>query len=118
MLSQWYNRIPTAFTIEHASATVGEAELMQLVKMHHAYLHAMVHVHGVYSNQAEWIGLVSSLSRAAIEEFAHQMQGRTTTCAGENQEPPGKDGWDECVEVARGCMKLFQDATPTECLIW
>lgn len=118
MLSQWYDRVPTAFRIEHASATVGEAELVQMVKMHHAYLHAMVHVHGVYSNEAEWIGLVGTLSRAAIQDFAVQMQGKLSTCGSEHQQAPAKQGWDECVEVARGCMKLFQEATPTECLVW
>lgn len=118
MLSQWYERIPTAFRIEHVSATVGDTELVQMVKLHHAYLHALVHVHGVYSHQAEWIGLLGSLSRAAIEQFAVTMQGPSSTCGNEQQSPPEGKGWEECVEVARGCMKLFQDTTPTECLIW
>lgn len=118
MLAQWYERIPSAFRIEHAASTVGEAELVQMVKLHHAYLHAMVHVHGVYSSDAEWVGKVGSLSRVAISEFATQMQGKIMGCNTESQHPPEQDGWAECVEVARGCMKLFQDATPTECLIW
>lgn len=118
MLTQWYARIPTAFRIEHAAATVGDAELVQLVKMHHAYLHAIVHIHGVYSYQSEWITRVSSLSKTDVHEFGVSMQGPSSVCSTEHQNPPLADGWDYCVEVSRGCMKLFQDATPTECLIW
>lgn len=119
MLTQWLNRIPMPFRIEHVATTVNEAELLQMVKLHHAYLHAVVHTHGIYSKDAEWMNRISSLSRASIEDYARTVQGPMVgTCSSDTQNPPLDEGWKYCVEISRGCMKLFQDATPTECMIW
>ncbi|KAJ4247134.1 hypothetical protein NW762_013272 [Fusarium torreyae] len=38
MLDQWYERIPTVFHIEHVASTVGPSQLVQMTKMHHAFL--------------------------------------------------------------------------------
>jgi hypothetical protein len=118
MLAQWYRRIPIPFRPEHVAAAVGDSELIQVVKLYHAYLLALVHVHGIYSNQAEWVSRVSSLSREAIRNYATSVKGTSPPCETEAREHPVAEGWNHCVEVSRGCIKLFQEAIPTECLLW
>ncbi|KAG9255617.1 fungal-specific transcription factor domain-containing protein [Emericellopsis atlantica] len=118
MLEQWYARIPPAFRIEHVSSTVDESELVQMVKLHHAYLLAVVHTHGIYSHESEWFGRISSMSKAMIQDYAMTILGPTSKRATESQEPPMAQGWKQCVDLSRKCIRLFQDATPTECLIW
>ncbi|KAF5702267.1 transcriptional regulator [Fusarium globosum] len=119
MLDQWYERIPTVFHIEHVAATVGPSQLVQMTKMHHAFLLTEVMIHGIYSHNAEWVKRISSFSRATIASVGN-LENRGFDGAGkcQDQAPPLAEGWNHCVEVSRGCMKLFQEATPTECLIW
>ncbi|KAF5724364.1 transcriptional regulator [Fusarium mundagurra] len=118
MLDQWYERIPNVFHIEHVAATVGPSQLVQMTKMHHAFLLTEVMIHGIYSHNAEWVKRISSLSRATITSVGN-VENRYFDGAGkcQDQAPPLPEGWNHCVDVSRGCMKLFQEATPTECLI-
>ncbi|KAH7121882.1 fungal-specific transcription factor domain-containing protein [Dactylonectria estremocensis] len=120
MLDAWYERIPPMFHIDSAAAHVGPSQLVQLTKMHHAYLLAEVMVHGIYSHNADWVQRISSFSRSAMHgiENIPQQHGNQTCFSNRQQAAPLPDGWSKCVEVSRGCMKLFQGATPTECLIW
>ncbi|RBQ97290.1 hypothetical protein FVER53590_09299 [Fusarium verticillioides] len=119
MLDQWYERIPNVFHIEHVAATVGPSQLVQMTKMHHAFLLTEVMIHGIYSHNAEWVKRISSFSRATITSVGN-LENRGFGGAGkcQDQAPPLPEGWNHCVDVSRGCMKLFQEATPTECLIW
>ncbi|RSM15872.1 hypothetical protein CEP52_000414 [Fusarium oligoseptatum] len=116
MLDQWYERIPTVFHIENVSATVGPSQLVQMTKMHHSFLLAEVMTHGIYSHNADWVKRISSFSRAAIGDLDEGFG--SPKCGMRDQEPPLPDGWTKCVDISRGCMKLFQEATPTECLVW
>ncbi|KAH7121423.1 fungal-specific transcription factor domain-containing protein [Dactylonectria macrodidyma] len=120
MLDAWYERIPSVFHIENAASNVGPSQLVQLTKMHHAYLLAEVMIHGIYSHNADWVQRISSFSRSAMHstEKIPQTHGNQTCYSNRQQSAPLPDGWSKCVEVSRGCMKLFQGATPTECLIW
>ncbi|KAM0247753.1 hypothetical protein ACHAQJ_009714 [Trichoderma viride] len=116
MLDLWYQRIPAAFHIEHVASTVSPGSLVQMTKMHHEYLLSEVMTHGIYSRSADWIGKLSTVSRLAIQDI-------TSHCAAapdgsKDQAPPLPAGWTKCVEVSRGCMKLFQETVPTECLVW
>ncbi|KAG5794033.1 hypothetical protein H9Q69_006909 [Fusarium xylarioides] len=119
ILDQWYERIPNVFHIEHVAATVGPSQLVQMTKMHHAFLLTEVMIHGIYSHNAEWVKRISSFSRATITSVG-DLENRGFDGAGkcQDQAPPLPEGWNHCVDVSRGCMKLFQEATPTECLIW
>ncbi|KAF4973267.1 hypothetical protein FZEAL_9366 [Fusarium zealandicum] len=116
MLDQWYGRIPVAFHIDHVASTVGPSQLVQMCKMHHAFLLAEVMTHGIYSHNADWVNRVSSFSLAAIGDSRGENCGSDKSYL--RQTPPLPEGWTKCVQVSRGCMKLFQEATPTECLIW
>ncbi|KAM0425301.1 hypothetical protein ACHAPT_009357 [Fusarium lateritium] len=117
MLDQWYERIPTVFHIDHVAATVGPSQLVQMTKMHHSFLLAEVMTHGIYSHNADWVKRISSFSRAAIGDLDEGF-GTASKCNLRDQEPPLPEGWTKCVDVSRGCMQLFQGATPTECLVW
>lgn len=117
MLDQWYERIPTVFHIDHVATTVGPSQLVQMTKMHHAFLLAEVMTHGIYSHNADWIKRISSFSGAAIRDFKNN-QGIGSPGCQSGQAPPLPEGWTKCVEISRGCMKLFQESTPTECLVW
>ncbi|KAJ4123090.1 hypothetical protein NW768_010083 [Fusarium equiseti] len=110
MLDQWYERIPTAFHIEYVVATVGPSQLVQMTKMHHAFLLTEVMIHGIYSYNKDWQKRVTSFGKEAIS--GSDQFGRN------KEQAPLPEGWNQCVDVSRGCMKLFQEATPTECLVW
>ncbi|KAM0347406.1 hypothetical protein ACHAPU_004927 [Fusarium lateritium] len=119
MLDQWYQRIPTVFHIEHVAATVGPSQLVQMTKMHHGFLLTEVMINGIYSHNSEWVKRISSFGASMITTVG-SLDDRGS-CLGVNcwdQAPPLPEGWDKCVDHSRGCMKLFQEATPTECLIW
>ncbi|KAM5353584.1 hypothetical protein ACJ41O_000234 [Fusarium nematophilum] len=119
MLDQWYDRIPAVFHIEHVASTVGPSQLVQMTKMHHAFLLAEVMTHGIYSHSADWVMRISSISRAAISNMKNPPDGfGSANCNGEKAPPPLPEGWSRCVEISRGCMKLFQESSPTECLVW
>ncbi|RGP72147.1 hypothetical protein FLONG3_6870 [Fusarium longipes] len=110
MIDQWYERIPQAFHIENVAATVGPSQLVQMTKMHHAFLLTEVMIHGIYSYNKDWQRRISSFGRETIS--GGDQNG------GKKEQAPLPEGWNQCVDVSRGCMKLFQEATPTECLVW
>ncbi|RDW87923.1 hypothetical protein BP5796_03617 [Coleophoma crateriformis] len=118
MLDHWYARIPPAFKIEKASATVSNDKIPEITKLYHTYLLCIVTTHGVYSNQADWMRRVSSLSRVAIQDFATAVQGPRVYFTCMNQDPPLVGGWSHCVEISRASMKLFQNTKSTSGLIW
>ncbi|KAF7551853.1 hypothetical protein G7Z17_g4695 [Cylindrodendrum hubeiense] len=119
MLEKWYERIPPVFQIEQVAANVGPSQLVQLTKMHHAFLLAEVMTHGIYSHNADWVNRISSFSRSAIRSMALvPNKFKNPTCiSNKDQSAPLPEGWNKCVEISRGCMNLFQGATPTECLV-
>ncbi|KAI5458976.1 fungal-specific transcription factor domain-containing protein [Mariannaea sp. PMI_226] len=118
MLDKWYDRIPPVFQIEQVIDNVGPAQLIQLTKMHHAYLLAEVMTHGIYSHNADWVKRISAFSQVTVRNLGQGTLKYGSPGWHGNQEAPLPEGWSKCVEVSRGCMRLFQDATPTECLIW
>lgn len=118
MLEDWYEKIPPVFRMDDVAATVSEVDMIYLTKMYHVYMLCVVATHGVYSVRAEWQQKVSALSRAAIQDFGVATQGPRINACTHHQEPPMEEGWKFCVDMSRSSMKLFQIATPTECLIW
>jgi hypothetical protein len=118
MLDAWRARIPTPFRVEYVSATVGPLELAQMVKLHHAFLQAVISANGIYSHQSEWMRHVSSLSRVAVRDFTLAMVGHGRSDCTEHQYPPDARIWEYCVDLSRKCMKLFQEESATECVIW
>ncbi|OAL23462.1 hypothetical protein AYO22_06512 [Fonsecaea multimorphosa] len=119
MLDEWYQRIPPSFRIETASSSrVGDAELIQLTHLYHIYLSCLIATHGVWSSEAEWIRRVGSLGRAAIEDFAAAVYGPKVTKCTQAQCPPLVRAWNHCVDISRKTIKLFQDTSHPECLIW
>lgn len=116
MLDKWYDRIPMAFQMENVSVMVGHGELVQMTKMHHAYLLVEIMTHGVYSNNADWVQRISAMSKLAMKDFA-LSRDKYKPCQ-DDQHAPLPPGWTKCVEVTRACMKLFQYCTPTESLLW
>ncbi|KND86591.1 putative transcriptional regulatory protein [Tolypocladium ophioglossoides CBS 100239] len=117
-LDRWYQRVPAAFQIEHVASTLDPGELAMVTKMHYAYLLATIMTHGLYGHSAEWIRRVSSPGREEIRDLAKSMDSCATTASAKSQSPPFPGGWSRCVEISRGCMKLFEKSTPTECLVW
>ncbi|KAH6667824.1 fungal-specific transcription factor domain-containing protein, partial [Halenospora varia] len=119
MLDRWYARIPAAFQMDRVSTTVSNANMLEMITgLYHTYLICITSTHGIYSAQAEWMRKVDSLSRVAIQDFALAMHGPRVMTFMQNQDPPLPDAWDHCVDISRGSMKLFQDISPTEGLIW
>ncbi|KAF5679778.1 transcriptional regulator [Fusarium heterosporum] len=119
MLDQWYQRIPTVFHIENVAATVGPCQLVQMTKMHHGLLLTEVMINGIYSHNADWVKRISSFASSTITTVGNLDDGgafQSGKCR--DQAPPLPEGWNKCLDHSRGCMKLFQEATPTECLIW
>lgn len=119
MLDGWYTQIPAAFRMDRVRTTVSDANMLEMItSLYHTYLMCITSTHGIYSAQAEWIRKVSSLSKVAIEDFAVAMHGPRVTNFTQNQDPPLPDAWNYCVAISRGSMKLFQDTSLTEGLIW
>lgn len=126
MLDRWYGDIPPAFRVEHVAASVGgvdgaglrSPDLVEMTVLYHTFLLCVVSIHGVYSYQAEWMQKAGSLSRAAMEDYARSMLGKGVSSCSIAEDGPGEAGWRRCVELSRGCMKLFHDTMLTERLLW
>lgn len=117
-MDDWHARIPEAFKTEHISTTASGADMAELTRLHHDYLFSLISLHGVYSRSAGWQGKVTSLSRAALHDCAAAIQGQRNTACLQNQNPPLVEGWGFCVDIRRGFVKLLQEITPSEFLIW
>lgn len=120
MLDRWYGGIPYIFRLGNVSPLlVSPSDLAEVTLLYHAYLLCLVSIHGIYSFQADWMGRIGSLARAAVEDYARSMHGVSgTSCTGLEEAPPGMDGWQRCLEVSRGCMRLFHEMRLTERLLW
>ena len=109
-LVAWYARVPEVFRVEHVRSTVGEIELICMVKLHHAYLLAQIATHGTWSRDGEWVRRVSSANRAAILDFALGIGSRQSKECMQSPESHGRDGWQACVELSR-CRSWLKSAT-------
>lgn len=119
MLNRWYTRIPPAFQMHNVTSTISDATMLEMFTgLYHTYLLCLLSTHGIYSAQAEWMKRVGSLGKVAIQDFAVAMHGPRVTTFLQNQDPPLADAWDHCVDISRGSMKLFQNISPSEGLIW
>lgn len=122
MLDRWYGGIPYIFRLGNISPLlVSPSDLVEVTLLYHAYLLCLVSIHGIYSFQADWMGRVGSLARAAVEDYARSMHGiggHGVSCTGHEEAPPGLSGWQRCLEVSRGCMRLFHETRLTERLLW
>lgn len=115
---QWHARLPATFRVNQVLPVMGQTELLQLAKLHHASLLCLLCIHGIWSGHAEWTQRLDSLSKAAISDIAEVLQApKVATCI-ETQLPPLWDGWNHCVTASRWCMKLLQCLEPTDSLVW
>jgi hypothetical protein len=118
MLTHWYEQVPAPFRMDTVATSVDKRNLISMTKMYHAYLHCHISIHGVWSDQAKWVQMVSSLSRAAIHDIAMAVQGpKVNTCI-QQQSPPSDDGWNRCVVLSRAMMNLLKATPLTYNLIW
>lgn len=118
MISHWYSSIPTAFRIENVDASIGECELIQMTKMYHIYLLVLVMTYGIYSHDANWVRAIRSGDRNAIRNLALGTEQQDLDSLPERQVLLLPGSWYKIVEVSRGCLRLYGECTPTECLIW
>lgn len=118
MISHWYDAIPTAFRIENVNASIGECEMIQMTKMYHVYLLVLVMTYGIYSHDANWVKAIRSGDRNAIRNLALGTERQDLDGVPERQVLLLPGSWQKIVQVSRGCLRLFGECTPTECLIW
>jgi hypothetical protein len=118
MLDSWYARVPIAFRIEEATLTVGSSVLVQITNLYRTYMLCCFTVHGLYSHKAEWLQKVSSLSRAALHEFAISTQGQSLIPCRQITHAPLAQGWQRCVNVSRDSMALLRAIKLTEFTLW
>ncbi|CAH0022884.1 unnamed protein product [Clonostachys rhizophaga] len=117
LLTAWMARIPAAFHIEHVAATVGEIEVTHMVKFYHSYLTTITFLHGIYSQQAEWVKRVGPQARYAIQDYTLAMSGHAADCLSEYLDPPAEKYWYHCVDISRFALKLFQEVEQTDWLV-
>ncbi|KAH8889607.1 hypothetical protein GQ53DRAFT_722399 [Thozetella sp. PMI_491] len=118
MLDSWYARIPAAFQIRDVTSTVSDVNLVQMTNLYHTYLLCHFWIHGIYSYKAEWLQKASSLSRAALHDFAVAVQGQGFSPCRQISHAPRVNGWQRCVDISRDSMPLFQATKLTESMIW
>ncbi|KAK2029631.1 fungal-specific transcription factor domain-containing protein [Colletotrichum zoysiae] len=126
MLETWHGNIPPEFRMESMLDNVEALPAVHMTLLYHNYFVVTVTTHGIYSRTAECVQRVSSCSQTAmrgVEEARRAAAAATTTTTTEGSE--GQAGarelpskWSECVELSRGCMKLFVKGPKTDCSIW
>ncbi|KAK2040721.1 fungal-specific transcription factor domain-containing protein [Colletotrichum somersetense] len=119
MLETWHGNIPSEFRMESMLDNVEALPAVHMTLLYHNYFVVTVTTHGIYSRTAECVQRVSSCSQTAMREF-EEARRATTTEGSEGQAGARKlpSKWSECVELSRGCMKLFLKGPKTDCSIW
>ncbi|KFA81978.1 hypothetical protein S40288_04368, partial [Stachybotrys chartarum IBT 40288] len=119
MLEQWYQRVPAPFRIDNASSTLGSNELQMMTVLHYTFLMCQVQTHGIFSKGADWVQHIQAVNAAAIHDMtAYKGDTAARRYADTVLEGPKPDAWEKCVELSRGCMKLFQNTPATDSMIW
>ncbi|KAK2053126.1 fungal-specific transcription factor domain-containing protein [Colletotrichum caudatum] len=123
MLETWHGDIPPEFRIESMLDNIEALPAVHMTLLYHNYFSVRITTHGIYSHNAECVQRVSAYSQTAMREAeeARRAAATTTTTEGSEgqagaRELPSK--WSECVELSRGCMKLFVKGPKTDCSIW
>lgn len=117
LLDRWHDRIPPEFQIKTVASSTGPMELIPLTKLHHSYLLCVFMTNGVCGHDPKWVNFVGTISSSVWES-------RCTDNGGCNLNPSAggmaalPEAWAKCVEMSRDGMQLFQDVSPTDCLIW
>ncbi|KAK1982995.1 fungal-specific transcription factor domain-containing protein [Colletotrichum cereale] len=116
MLENWHRSIPGEFRMESMLDNVGALPAVYMSLLYHNYFVVTIMTHGIYSHDADWVQRVSSYGRTVMRD----VDAATATGLGEGSEGgaglPAK--WAKCVELSRGCMKLFVESPKTDCSIW
>ncbi|KAG8407435.1 hypothetical protein J3459_018512 [Metarhizium acridum] len=118
MITHWYSTIPAAFNIDNLDASIGEYAVIHMTKMYHVYLLVLVMTYGIYSQDSNWVQAIRSGDRNAIRNLALGTERHDSDAASQKQVRLLPGSWHKVVQVSRGCLRLFDQCIPTECLIW
>ncbi|KZL72843.1 fungal specific transcription factor domain-containing protein [Colletotrichum tofieldiae] len=113
MLETWHGNIPSEFQLESMLQNIDALPAVHMSLLYHNYFVVTIMTHGIYSHDADWVQRISSYSRTTMRD----LDG-ATVAACSDQNAPLPAGWAKCVEMSRGCMKLFVESPKTDCSIW
>lgn len=121
-LENWRRNIPDSLqasrcleTITQAFAADGAGDspeskykrdgaLARIAEMHFTYMGLLVRIHGLWSDESTWQGLLSSEGRQAVRDSAPPG----SRCGA--QRPYVSRQWERCTMRARDCLALAHDA--------
>ncbi|KAK1971610.1 fungal-specific transcription factor domain-containing protein [Colletotrichum sublineola] len=116
MLEKWKSNIPSEFGMESMLNHVEALAAVHMSLLYHNYFVVTIMTHGIYVHDAEWVQKIDSYSRTVMREVD---EATTTTTTGRSEiRATLPDKWTKCVELSRGCMKLFNESPKTDCSIW
>ncbi|GKT51416.1 fusaridione A cluster transcription factor fsdR [Colletotrichum spaethianum] len=113
MLENWHRNIPSEFQKEAMLQNIDALPAVHMSLLYHNYFVVTIMTHGIYSHDADWVQRISSYSRTTMRD----LDG-ATVAACSDQNAPLPSGWAKCVELSRGCMKMFVESPKTDCSIW
>ncbi|OLN86340.1 putative transcriptional regulatory protein C530.05-like protein 15 [Colletotrichum chlorophyti] len=113
MLEKWKRNVPFEFQLSAVAQHIDTQPAVHMLLLHHHYFVAMVMTHGIYSHDAEWVKSISLVSQMAVRGV-----NASSVSPGSPEDLPLPVGWRKCVELSRGCMKLFAESAKSDCAVW
>ncbi|KAI1207282.1 fungal-specific transcription factor domain-containing protein [Annulohypoxylon truncatum] len=114
-LENWRKIIPDQLQMDSLVKTLFPEGLMtnvsqksmgifiHMVQLHFAYIGLLVRIHGVWSNDADWLKLINSFSQQIVRDCSK----RCSRC--DIQLGPFPKQWERCVKASKECLRLVQE---------
>ncbi|KAK0669856.1 fungal-specific transcription factor domain-containing protein [Cercophora samala] len=113
LLENWRSNIPAEMVPDALNSRLGRMERILMSALYGSFVGCMVMVHGIWSQQAAWMKIISDRSLMALQ------LGRTDerkSCI--NQQPPLPSAWKRCVQLSREFSRALMQLPESDVNIW
>ncbi|KAK0744764.1 fungal-specific transcription factor domain-containing protein [Apiosordaria backusii] len=113
LLENWRSSIPAEMLPDAIMSRLGRTERILMSTLYGSFVACMVMVHGIWSQQAAWMKIVSDRSLAAIQE---SRTDERKSCV--NQQPPLPSAWKRCVQISREYSQTLMQLPESDVNLW
>ncbi|KAK4176538.1 fungal-specific transcription factor domain-containing protein [Triangularia setosa] len=113
LLENWRSSIPAEMLPDAVASQLGRTERILMSTLYGSFVGCMVMVHGVWSQQAAWMKIVSDRSLMALQE---SRTDERKACI--NQQPPLPSAWTRCVQISREFSRTLMELPESDVNIW
>ncbi|KAK4205555.1 fungal-specific transcription factor domain-containing protein [Triangularia verruculosa] len=113
LLENWRSSIPPQMLPDAVTSQLGRTDRLLMLTLYGSFVGCMVMVHGVWSQQAAWMKIVSDRSLMALQD---SRTDERLACI--NQQPPLPSAWKRCVQISREFSRSLMQQPESDINIW